>query len=134
MQNDSNFLDGKLFNLWMNVELAKNDSKNLQEILDDVCERVTPKVLLEYLPQLIREELLKDKVNNVKALLNIASSRNIDININANIENASQPISLFSRASKQVRALLLAYDSSKQQKSFFWEFDGHYIGSVEICR
>ena len=81
MQNDSNFLDGKLFHLWMNVELAKNDSKNLQEILDDVCERVTPKVLLEYLPQLIREELLKDKVNNVKALLNIASSRNIDINI-----------------------------------------------------
>ncbi len=78
--------------------------------------------------------MLKDRVNNVRALLNIASLRNIDINVNANIENSSQPISLFSVASKQVRILLLAYDRSRQQKSSFWEFDGHYIGSVESYR
>jgi hypothetical protein len=114
------YLNGHLFKMWMNVELdanAKGDGHGIiQDILDDVCTRADPQELAKYLLEILKTQVSKDRSSNVEALLKIINLRDIDIDINANTDNSSKPITLFNSANDIIKPLLTAYDRDKQLK------------------
>ena len=118
--NKMEYLHGHLFKIWMQAELSANvdgSEEKIQDILVDICDRVDPKELSQYFIPIIQEQVVSNNSSNVKALLDVANIKKINIDINASIDNSSKITTLFNSANADIQDVLTEYSRNQQLKA-----------------